>query len=129
MVRDFRLKRLPASFKYAARGVWHVLRTEQNLQIHFLTTLLVVALALWLHVSLIELAILVLTVGFVLASEILNSVIEDFLDVIHPRHHPSVGRIKDVLAGSVLLSALVAVVVGLLIFVPHLVATVRGGAI
>lgn len=129
MVKDFDVKRLPASFRYAWRGIWYVLKTEQNLRIHFIATIIALALAAFFRVSGVELAILLLTIGFVLASEILNSVIEDFLDVIHPEHHEAVRRIKDVLAGSVLLSAFVAVVVGLLIFLPHLVATLHGGAL
>lgn len=124
MVRDFRLRRLPASFRYAARGLWHVLRTEQNMRIHLVMTLIALGLASYLEIPLSLLAILTLTIGFVLASEVLNSVIEDFLDIVHPDHHDKVRRIKDVLAGSVLLSALVALIVGGLIFVPRIIARI-----
>lgn len=126
MVRDFSVKRLPASFRYAARGIWHVVRTEQNLRIHFLVTIVVVLMAAYWSITTVEMAILLLTIGFVLASEILNSVIEDFLDVLHPDHHQTVGRIKDVLAGSVLLAALIATLVGLLVFGPYFLATLEG---
>lgn len=129
MVRELQIKKIPASFRYAARGIWHVLQTEQNLRIHFLATVVVLVLAILFRITLIELCILLLVIGFVLASEILNSVIEDFLDVIHPEHHQAVRRIKDVLAGSVLLSAGIAVAIGSLIFLPRFVAAFNSGAL
>lgn len=129
MIRELKIGKLPASFRYAARGIWHVLQNEQNLRIHFFATAVVMSLAIIFRISLIELCILLLVIGFVLASEILNSVIEDFLDVLHPDHHQVVGRIKDVLAGSVLLSAGIAVLVGLLIFAPRFVAALESGAL
>lgn len=122
MVKDFKVSRLPASVKYAWRGLWHVLRSEQNAQIHFIATLVVIGLGFWFHISTGEFAILLLAIGLVVSSEVLNTIIEDFLDVIHPQHHPAVRRIKDALAGAVLLSAMVAVVIGILVFLPHILA-------
>lgn len=122
MVRDLKLRRIPASFKYAARGIWHVLRTEQNVQLHLIAAAVVLGLSVWFKISTIELAILLLAIGLVLAGEILNTVIEDFLDIIHPSHHKTVRRIKDALAGAVLVSAIIAAVIGLLIFLPHILA-------
>lgn len=122
MVRDLDPRRIPQSFRYAVRGIWHVLRNERNLQLHVLATLAVIGLGLGLDISGPEFAIILLAIGIVLTAEVLNTVIEDFLDVIHPQHHESVRRIKDALAGAVLLAAFVAVGVGALIFGPYLVA-------
>jgi diacylglycerol kinase len=122
MVKDFNLRRLPASFRYATRGIWYVLRTEQNIQIHFVATAIVIALGMIYHISALEFAVLLLAIGFVIAAEVLNTVIEDFLDVIHPTHHHAVRRIKDSLAGAVLLAAMISVGIGLLIFIPRIVA-------
>ena len=126
MVRDFKVSKIPASFRYAFRGIWHVLRSEQNLQIHAIATVVAITLAILFRVSAIELAIVLLAVGFVLASEILNTVIEDFLDIVHPAHHDSVRRIKDALAGAVLLAAVIALAVGALVFGPHILAALNG---
>lgn len=125
MVKNFDLRQLPRSFRYAGRGLWHVLRTEQNLRIHALAGLAAIGLALYFRISLVELAIVVLAVGLVISAEVLNAIVEDFLDIIHPEHHPTVRRIKDALAGAVLVAALVAAVVGALIFLPYLVAAYR----
>ncbi len=122
MVRDFDLKRVPRSFRYAARGIWHVLRNEQNLRIHVAATAVAVLAGLLLEISGPEFAIILLAVGLVLTAEVLNTVIEDFLDILHPQHHASVRRIKDALAGAVLLAAIVAIGVGALIFGPRLLA-------
>lgn len=125
MVKDFNVRRLPGSLRHALRGTWHVLRTEQNAQIHLLATVIVVTLAIAYRIPSEQFAILLLAIGFVLASEILNTVVEDFLDIIHPQHHPAIRRIKDALAGAVLLSALVSLIVGILIFAPYVLATIR----
>lgn len=127
MVKEFRLRRIPASFRYAFRGIWHVIRTEQNLRIHLFATLVALVLATLFQITTIELALILLAIGFVLASEILNTVIEDFLDILHPQHHAAVRRIKDALAGAVLLAALVALALGALIFLPHILALLENG--
>lgn len=122
MVKDFDPRRVPSSFRYAARGFWHVIRTEQNLRIHVAAAVIVIILALYFNVSGLELAVLLLAIGLVLVTEVFNTVAEDFLDIIHPASHPTVRRIKDALAGAVLVMALVALGVGVLIFLPHLLA-------
>ena len=106
-----------------------MLRTEQNIRIHFLAAALVLALALWLEIPAAECAILLLAIGLVITAEVINTIIEDFLDILHPAHHDAVRRIKDALAGAVLLSAGVAVVVGILVILPRLVATLFGSAV
>ncbi len=129
MVKDFSYRKIPSSFRYAARGLWHVLRTEQNVKIHFFVSALVLAAALWLQIPAAECAILLLAIGLVITAEVINTIIEDFLDILHPAHHEAVRRIKDALAGAVLLSAGVAVFVGILIILPRLVAALFGSAV
>ena len=125
MVKDFKLSRIPASFRYAARGILNVLRTEQNVQIHLVATVVAISLSIWLNISTVEFALILLATGLVLTAEILNTVIEDFLDVLHPAQHAAVRRIKDALAGAVLLAALIAVSLGFLIFGPPLVQLLK----
>lgn len=125
MVKDFDPKRLPRSFRYAARGIWHVIRSEQNLRIHVAATALVILAGLILGISGAEFAIILLAIGLVLTAEVINTVVEDFLDIIHPEHHEKVRRIKDALAGAVLLAALVAAGVGALVLGPRLLAALE----
>ena len=109
-----------SSFRCAFAGLWYVLTTQRNARIHLLITIAVIALGAWLEISLTRWAILALTIGFVLAAEMLNTVAERLVDLISPGYHPLAGTVKDVTAGAVLLSAITAIVVGLLILGPPL---------
>ncbi len=112
---------LAHSFRDAFRGVLHTLGSQRNVRIHLAVGLAVVALGLWLEVSSLEWVVLVLTISLVVATEMLNTAIEDLADVVCPDHNPLIGAAKDVAAGAVLVTALGAVVVGLLLFSPRLV--------
>jgi len=111
---------LVTSFKYAFSGVWHVLRTQRNARIHLSVGLLVIALGLWLGLSRTEWAIIILTIGLVFAAESFNTVAEAAVDLATSEYHPLAKIAKDVAAGAVLLTAMTAVVVGLLILGPPL---------
>jgi diacylglycerol kinase (ATP) len=115
-------RRAVRSFGHAGRGILHVLRTEQNVQIHLVAALIVVGLAFYLRIGALEFAVLLLAIGIVITAEVINTVIEDLLDLIHPGTHPVVGRIKDALAGAVLIAAIIALFVGALVFLPYLFA-------
>jgi diacylglycerol kinase (ATP) len=118
-------KRAVRSFGHAGRGIMHVLRNEQNVQLHSLVALAVIALAFYFQISSLEFAAILLAIGLVLTAEVINTVIEDLLDLIHPGQHPVVGRIKDALAGAVLIAAVIAAAVGALVFLPYLFAALR----
>ncbi len=111
---------LLTSFKHAFSGVWYVLRTQRNARIHLTVALVVIALGLWLGLSYTEWAVIVLTIGLVLAAESFNTVAEAAVDVATAERHPLAKIAKDVAAGAVLLVAITAVVVGLLILGPPL---------
>lgn len=66
--------------------------------------------------------IVVFLIGFVLTAEAFNTAIEKICDFIHPELHPKIGKIKDIAAGGVLIAVLTAVVIGLIIFAPKLIA-------
>ena len=111
---------LLTSFKYAFSGVWYVVRTQRNARIHLAVALVVVALGLWLNLSYTEWAVIVLTIGLVLAAEAFNTVAEAAVDLATAERHPLARIAKDVAAGAVLLMAITAVLVGLLILGPPL---------
>jgi diacylglycerol kinase len=108
------------SFQYAFAGIWYTLRTQRNAQIHVGIATVIITLGLILQLAVTEWAIIVLTTGFVIAAEMLNTATESAMDVVTSDFHPHVKVVKDVAAGAVLISALTAVVVGLLILGPHL---------
>ena len=103
-----------ASFGYAFRGLWYVLRTQQNAWIHAVATVMVIVLGLLLTLPLRDWAVLALTVAMVWMAEILNTSIEAVVDLASPMRHPLAEVGKDVGAAAVLIAAIVAVLVGLL---------------
>lgn len=108
------------SFRYAFAGLAYVLRTQRNMWIHVVIAAGVVALGLGLGLSLVEWALLVLTIALVFTAETANTIVETTIDLITQEHHPLAKVAKDVAAGAVLLSAIAAVVIGLLILGPRL---------
>jgi len=113
------------SFGYAIQGIIDLLRYEQNARIHFVVATFVVITAYLLGVTYLEAAILFFAIALVFVVEIINSIIEKLLDVVHPQNHRLIAYIKDAMAGATLLSALIAVVIGLSIFFPYLARLVR----
>jgi diacylglycerol kinase (ATP) len=108
------------SFRFAFEGWSYVLRSQHNAWIHTVATIVVLILALWLRVSRLEWAILILTIAFVWSAEFANTALEAVIDLISPEKHPLAKIAKDVAAGAVLVSACAAVLIGLLLLGPPL---------
>ncbi len=115
-----KLKRLLQSFKYASKGVYYALREEQNMKIHFLLSFMVFILSIIFRISAYEAIALVLVISFVIAMEMINTIMERVMDIIKPRMHPYAKHVKDMLAATVLIGALASAAVGLIIFVPKI---------
>ncbi len=114
------LSRLVKSFAAAGRGLGYVFKSEQNFRIQVIVGALVLAAAIFLPLQTWEMILVILLVFLVLLVEILNTVFEYFSDLLKPRLHHYVHVIKDVMAGAVLLTSLVALVVGVMILYPYL---------
>lgn len=110
---------LRSSFGYAFAGLWWTVKTQRNMRIHLAAAAAVFTLGAVLHLTAVEFAVLALTCTVVLAAEMINTVVEATVDLASPEYHPLAKVAKDVAAGAVLLTAIGAVVVGLLVFVPH----------
>jgi diacylglycerol kinase (ATP) len=104
------------SFNYAIEGVIHVLRTHRNMRIHFLVAIGVLVAALWIGVDRFELIALLISISFVLIAEMINSAIEQAIDVATTSFDPLAKLAKDVAAGAVLIASVNAVAVGYLVF-------------
>lgn len=107
------------SLSHAARGLRFVIAHERNFRLELFFAAAAIIGAALLRVSPHELAALFIVIFFVLVIEIVNTSLEIFLDVIKPRLALQAQVIKDTMAGAALCSALMAAVVGLLIFVPY----------
>ena len=121
---DSAWRRLIRRFGWAGRGVIVHFRTQENARIHLAATVVTVAAGFFFGISRGEWIAVVLAIGLVLAAEAFNTAIEAVVDLASPEQHPLAGRAKDVAAGAVLLAAVTAVVVGVLVFGPHLLGLV-----
>lgn len=113
-------KSLKESFSFAWRGFCHCFACERNFRIHLIAGVAVLFIALFLDVSLTEFGILLLLVAVVIAGEMFNTAIENIIDLVSPEYHPLAKVIKDVAAGAVFFICVIAVLIGIVIFVPHL---------
>ena len=114
-------RRLFKSVRFALAGIEFALRTQRNLRWHVVSACGTLVAAVWMGVSRTEMAVLVLVIGMVLCAEILNTAVELTIDMIKITEHPVARIVKDVAAGAVLVTAIMALVIGWLILVPHLV--------
>ena len=118
--RTFSLRDRIESFRHALRGFAQLLRSEPNAWIHAFATFLAISMGFALGISRGEWLAVVLAMALVWSAEALNTAIEALCDVVSPDHDPRIRIAKDAAACAVLLSALGALVVGLLVFVPRL---------
>lgn len=103
------------AIQYALSGWWHVIHTQRNAWIHALASLLVIVLGIWLHISRLEWAIIILTIATVWAAEFFNTAVETLTDMISPDFHRLAKVSKDVSAAAVLITAVASIIIGILI--------------
>jgi diacylglycerol kinase (ATP) len=120
--RASRAATLLLSFRYAFAGIRYLLWTQRNAKIHTALGLAAVALGFLLRIERDEWLVLVLTIALVLAAEGLNTAIEAVVDLASPVYHPLAKIAKDVAAGTVLLTVIASVIVGLILFLPRLLS-------
>ena len=120
------LKTRLQSIRYALDGIKYILETQQNARIHLLFTLAVFILGFLLGITRMEWIALALTVGLVWAAELFNTAVEVMVDWISPEKHIAAKICKDISAGSVLVTASISILVGILIFGPPLWNWVSG---
>lgn len=116
----FSLKSRLGSFKFAFRGLWSLLKNEHNSRIHLIAAIIAICAGVILKISIIEWSILILVIGIVFLTELLNSSLENLADVIDPKWNEHIKKAKDYAAAAVLISAIIALIAGGLIFIPKI---------
>jgi diacylglycerol kinase (ATP) len=112
--------KLLRSFVYALEGLKYTVITQRNMRIHFLAALTVLFFALYLPMSKLEVLVVFITIILVLFAELINTAVEAVVDMVTEEYHPLAQVAKDVAAGAVLLTAGLAVIVGISVFYPYL---------
>lgn len=117
----FSLKSRFRSFRFALNGLRSLLKYEHNSRIHLVAAFAAIVLGVFLKLSSSEWSLLIIIIGVVFITELLNSSIESLADLIDPEQNELIKKAKDYSAAAVLVSALVAVVTGCLIFIPKII--------
>ena len=115
-------KRLRHSFRYAFSGMADMLREEPNARIHCIVTVLVVVAGFFFRISATEWICIAFAIGLVISAEAFNTAIERLADVVQPDQDERIRDVKDLAAAAVLLCALAAAAVGVIIFLPKVIA-------
>jgi diacylglycerol kinase len=113
------IKRLK-SFKYAFSGLKILVKEEHNARIHLFATVVVSIAGFVFKISKIEWIAVIFAIGFVIVLEIFNSAIENIADFVCPGEHDKIKKIKDLSAAAVLVSAIAALIIGSIIFIPKI---------
>lgn len=109
------------SFKYAWCGITYAFQSQRNFRIHVAVCALAIGLSVFLQLKGVEIAVIAITSGLVLALELLNTAIESIVDLTVKQTYHELAKIaKDCAAGAVLVSAMVAVLVAAMLLLPPL---------
>ena len=112
-------KSLVKSFGYSVEGVFHALRNNRNLRINLVVALVVIILSVFFRINKYEMSILGVVILIVICAEMINTSIEEMVNLITSEHRREAKIAKDVAAGMVLVASMGSVIIGFLIFTPY----------
>ncbi len=120
VLEKFSIRARINSFKYAFKGLGWLFKEEHNSWIYLLVIAVLIPLCVLMHLSLVEWALIIVAIGIVIAAEIFNTAIERLADRVTTDQDPVIGKIKDLAAAGVLVTAIAAAAVGLIILLPKI---------
>lgn len=108
-----------SSFSFAISGILTAIQKERNMRFHLISSLIVLGLSFYFSISKIEWLFILFTIGGMFALELMNTAIERVVDLVTAEYHPLAKQAKDIAAGAVLVYAILAVIVGIIIYLPY----------
>lgn len=109
------------SLSYAIKGI-QIFLEEKHMRVHLVIAVLVIIAGLMFKITITEWLMCLFLIGLVIGFEIINTAIENLVNLVSPDYHPLAGKVKDLAAGAVLLAACIAVIGGVLIFGKYILA-------
>lgn len=109
------------NLRYAVLGMKIAWRNEPHFRSHVIASCGLIFLSFFLNISALEFAVVVLSCGFVIAIEVLNTALEELCDKHTKEHDPHIARIKDLAAAAVLISSIFAAIAQAVIFLPYII--------
>lgn len=115
------MKKFLKSLSFATKGI--ALATKQsNFKIQLLVASLTVFLGVFFQITASEWCMVLLCIGLVLSMETINTALEYLVDFVSPEFHKTAGAIKDIAAGAVLISSIISVIIGAIVFYKYIIA-------
>lgn len=124
--RTKKRRKFKDSFKNCIDGLRFININEDNFKREILLGIIALVLSYLLKIDKIEFIIIIIVIGLVLVSEIINTAIERLVDFVSPKYNKLAGEVKDIAASSVLLMCIFSLVVGVIIFVPKIINLLGG---
>ena len=121
----FSLRKRLNSFRFALNGIKNLIKNEHNARIHFFALICVIGLGLFFKIELSEWIVITIVSGLVIFTELLNTAVERLADFVESDFNEKIGLIKDYCAGAVLISAMISIIVGGLIFIPKIIEMIK----
>ena len=119
--KKYSIKRFFNSFIYASNGIVSAIKTEQNILFDIIYAILTIIIGFLLKLSIIEFTIVLLAIGLVISMELINTSVEYAIDMAMPEVHPLAKLAKDTAASAVLVSSIIAFIIGLIIYLPKVI--------
>lgn len=119
---SYSFKKQLKSFTFAWKGILTCAGHEQNITFHLIAAIIVLAAGFCFGISRTEWMVVMLCIGTVIAAELFNSAIERLVDMVSPEWKKIAGEVKDIAAGAVLVTAIAAAIVGMIVFLPYVIA-------
>lgn len=114
------LKNRIQSVRYAAKGALLLLSTEASIKVQFAIAITVTVAGFYFDISATEWIVQIIAIALVMGVEGVNTAVEKMADFVHPDHHHKIGTIKDISAGAVFIAAVMAIIVGGIIYIPKI---------
>ena len=108
------------SLKFALRGMWLLMTTEDSIKAQLFFAIIAIFLGFYFEISPTEWMIQFLVIGLVLVSEALDTAIEKIADFVHPDYHKKIGFIKDIAAGGPSFAAIISLIIVSIIYIPKI---------
>ena len=105
------------SFKFALKGMWLLMSTEDSIKAQLFVAIIITAFGFYFNISNIEWMFQFFAIGLVLVAEALNTAVEKIADFIHPEYHEKIGFIKDIAAGASSFAAFTSLIIAGFIYI------------
>lgn len=112
---------LARSFLFALEGLIYVIKNERNIKIHFTLAVIIMGVSYWFQITKLEWIILFLLIGGMIVIEIINTAIENVVDLVTNEYHPLAKIAKDVAAAAALVYAVMSLLIGIILYTPYIV--------